>query len=148
MRLRNLFLQRAVTYLLNLYPLAFAIALYTTLTNKVCDHGRIPTRNSFETRSVFWGGHAVTLYVAKICTSAGTRTQDLLLHATLCYHSQTTVGLAPTSTLLKLSYLTIQLHRCCTIVCCSLEYIITILKFLQEYKNRVHSFKCFLPVSV
>ena len=28
-------LQGAVTYLLNLYPLAFAIALYTTLTNKV-----------------------------------------------------------------------------------------------------------------
>ena len=64
-RARNLILQGAVSYLLNIYTYAFTIALYTTIINKVCDHGRIPTRNSFETRSVFWGGHAVTLYVAK-----------------------------------------------------------------------------------
>ena len=88
MRARNLILQGAVSYLLNIYTYAFTIVLYTTIINKVCDHGRIPTRNSFETRSVFWGGHAVTLYVANKCTPAGTRIRNdgFVDHSDIQFH--------------------------------------------------------------
>ena len=124
------------------------------------EHKQVPRNYDLTLRLLsFTELQILNLKVNVCCTflsdEGGTRTLNLQLHATLCYHSQTNnstydstlIVLYPHQlfTLMKQfhlyeyrlgGHLSMTLPMCLYYVCCSLEYIFTILKFLQVINNR------------